>query len=112
MLTIKKGDIADTLLLETMADMHVVKDKLGFFEKKYNMSYEVFEQTVKSQEEDYHRWDDYMEWKAYRRLFEDNTRKIRDIKNADFEVNSMTLTSLLHMKFWITSSGTGVFTTN
>ncbi|MBF0555140.1 MAG: hypothetical protein HQK96_11395 [Nitrospirae bacterium] len=87
MLTIKKGDIADSLLLEVMADMHIVKDKLSFFEKKYHVSFEVFEQSVKNQEENYHHWDDYMEWKAYRHLFEDNTRKIRDIKNADFEVN-------------------------
>ncbi|MBF0319374.1 MAG: hypothetical protein HQL01_06180 [Nitrospirae bacterium] len=87
MLTIKMCDIADSLLLELMADMHVVKDKLGFFENKYHMPYEEFEQSMKNQEENYQHWDDYMEWKAYRHLFEDISRKIRDIKNADFEVN-------------------------
>ena len=87
MLTIKKSDIADGLLLELMADMHVVKDKIAYFEKKYHVSYEVFEQIVKTQQEDYRQWDDYIEWKAYRHLFEDNNRKISDIRNADFEVN-------------------------
>ncbi|MEO5361430.1 MAG: hypothetical protein H7843_13455 [Nitrospirota bacterium] len=84
MLTINKSDIVDGLLLGLMADMHVVKDKLVYFENKYHVSYEVFEQTVKNQEED--SWDDYIEWKAYRHLFEDISRKISDVKNADFEV--------------------------
>ncbi|MBF0457758.1 MAG: hypothetical protein HQK99_07675 [Nitrospirae bacterium] len=87
MLTIKKSDVADSLLLELMADMHVVKDKLAYFEKKCNMSYEVFEQAVKTRNEDYRQWDDYIEWKAYRHLFEDINRKVSDIKNADFEIN-------------------------
>lgn len=87
MLTVKKSDIADGLLLELMSDMHVVKDKLAYFEKKYHVSYEVFEQTVKTQEENYQQWDDYIEWKAYIRMLEDISRKMSDITNADFEVN-------------------------
>lgn len=87
MLTVKKSDIADGLLLELLSDMHVVKDKLAYFEKKYRVSYAVFEQTVKNQEENYQQWDDYIEWKAYIRMFEDISRKMSDITNADFEVN-------------------------
>ncbi len=87
MLTIKKSEIADGLLLALLSDMHVVKDKLAYFEKKYNVSYEVFEQTVKTQEENYQQWDDYIEWKAYINMLKDINRKISDINNADFEVN-------------------------
>lgn len=87
MLTIKKSEIADGLLLELLSDMHVIKDKLAYFEKKYHVAYEVFEQTVKTQEESYQQWDDYIEWKAYRHMIEDISRKISDINNADFEVN-------------------------
>ncbi|MBF0516732.1 MAG: hypothetical protein HQK97_06380 [Nitrospirae bacterium] len=87
MLTIKKSDIAGSLLLAVMAEMHIVRDKLSFFERKYHMDFEAFEYSIKNQGESYQHWDDYMEWKAYKRLFEENTRKIYDIKNADFEVH-------------------------
>jgi hypothetical protein len=73
--------------MEFMSDMHVVKDKLAYFDKKYHVSFEVFEQTVKTQQEVYQQWDDYIEWKGYRQVLEDINRKISDINNADFEVN-------------------------
>jgi hypothetical protein len=36
------------------------------FEKKYGITFEDFENQIKSAvKEDFERWDDYIEWKAY-----------------------------------------------
>lgn len=36
------------------------------FEKKYSQTFEDYEQTLKAAEkEDFEKWDDYIEWKAY-----------------------------------------------
>ena len=45
-------------------DLHIVKEKLALFEKKYGKTFSEFEKEVLSKE-DFEKWDDYLEWKAY-----------------------------------------------
>ena len=45
-------------------DLHIVKGKIALFEKKYGKTFSEFEKEVLS-EEDFEKWDDYLEWKAY-----------------------------------------------
>jgi len=51
-------------------EFHIVREKLRLFEKKYGKSFEEFEIEVKKKE-DFEKWDDYMEWKAYLKAYED-----------------------------------------
>jgi len=45
-------------------DLHIVKEKIALFEKKYGKTFSEFEKEVLS-EENFEKWDDYLEWKAY-----------------------------------------------
>ena len=45
-------------------DLHIVKEKVSLFEKKYGKTFSEFEKEVLS-EENFEKWDDYLEWKAY-----------------------------------------------
>ena len=44
-------------------EKHIVEQKIELFEKKHNKSFQEFEKEV-MQEEQFEKWDDYLEWKA------------------------------------------------
>jgi len=87
MITVNKQDVANWLLMDYQANLHNVKEKLRFFELKYNQTWNVFEQEIKkSRQEDFSKWDDYIEWKAYLKTAEDIAFKIQEVKNGHFAI--------------------------
>jgi hypothetical protein len=52
-------------------NLHIVKEKIALFEKKYGKTFSEFEKEVLSSKEDFEKWDDYLEWKAYVKTLED-----------------------------------------
>lgn len=87
MITIDKQDIGNLVLLDYLASLHSAQEKLRLFERKYQTSLDEFSVALKaSDQEDFEAWDDYMEWKAYRRVSEDLSQKIEEIKRGHFEV--------------------------
>jgi hypothetical protein len=42
-----------------------VKEKIRSFERKHGCNLETFEDRLKQLPEDFERWDDFIEWKAY-----------------------------------------------
>lgn len=63
-----------------------IKEKIKFFEKKYGSSFNIFEreikEEVKEEKEDFQKWDDYIEWKAYIEKLKDLELKLKEIENA------------------------------
>lgn len=51
-------------------DLHIVREKIALFEEKYGKTFSEFEKEILS-EEDFEKWDDYMEWKAYVKSLKD-----------------------------------------
>ncbi len=50
----------------SMSKMAEFESAMKDFEKKYNMDFEDFQSKIKtSEKEDFEKWDDYIEWKAY-----------------------------------------------
>ncbi|MCK5537598.1 MAG: hypothetical protein KAI79_12280 [Bacteroidales bacterium] len=87
MIVVHKQEVATWLLMDYQAKFHVLQEKIRLFEQKYNQSWNEFEQQVKtSKKEDFSYWDDYIEWKAYIKMFEDIIYKIKEIKHGNFEV--------------------------
>jgi hypothetical protein len=87
MLTIDKQEISQLLLLDYMGSLHSAEEQLRLFERKYQTTLEEFSVSLKaSDQEDFEAWDDYMEWKAYRRVSEDLSQKIEEIKHGHFKV--------------------------
>ncbi len=52
------------------------------YEKKYGKSLKEFEKEVLEGEENFEKWDDYMEWKACENTCKDRLSQLKDLKNA------------------------------
>lgn len=86
MLVVDKQNIANMLLLETFSEMHQVQDKLNYFRRKYQQDFESFSKQIENENEDFERFDDYMEWKAYTKMFYNISQKIEDLKHGNFQI--------------------------
>lgn len=72
MVTVYKQDIAEWLLMEYHAALHTVREKIRLFEQKYNLSWNDFKEQVEhTEQENFSRWDDYIEWKAQMKISEE-----------------------------------------
>ncbi len=63
-----------------------VKERIKSFEMKHRCNLDAFEEILKHLPEDFERWDDFIEWKAYvDRLkdLESRLKKIEDATNPD-----------------------------
>ena len=81
MITITKNIISEWLLLDAYSEMHIAKDKLQFFERKYKNSFVEFEENLNNGNENFEKYDDYIEWKAYLSVMKAVKEKINDIRN-------------------------------
>ncbi|MCF8367370.1 MAG: hypothetical protein K9H16_16395 [Bacteroidales bacterium] len=87
MLIIEKSEVANWLLLSYKSEQKQVKDKLDLFERKYNQSFLIFEMNIRNAEkEDFEKWDDYIEWKAYQQSLSKLNQNIREIEKGRFKV--------------------------
>lgn len=65
-LDVTRQEIENYLKMKLYTELTLVREKLGLFEKKYDCDFTRFEKTVnEAEEEDFERWDDYLEWKAF-----------------------------------------------
>ncbi len=63
---VTRHDVENYVKMRFYTELTLIKEKLVLFEKKYNCDFSQFEESVTSaEEEDFERWDDYMEWKAF-----------------------------------------------
>ena len=87
MITIQKQNVTNWLMMEYLAASHAVNEKLRLFERKYAQTWETFSQEVKaSSDEDFARWDDYIEWQAYIKTANDLAAKLNEVKHGNFEI--------------------------
>jgi len=64
MLKITKENTVNLFSIKLLYELNVIKEKIKLFEKKYKKSFLEFEYEVKTSEENFEKWDDYMLWKA------------------------------------------------
>ena len=84
---LSKKEVGNWVLLDYMAQKHILEEKLSFLEKKYATDFLTFEQTInQAKTEDFAAWDDYIEWMAHRKFLSDLLSKIDDIRNGHFQV--------------------------
>ena len=58
-----------------------IKEKIIFFQRKYGSKFEIFEEEIKKKE-DFQKWDNYIEWKAFTEKLKDLELKLKEIENA------------------------------
>jgi hypothetical protein len=81
-LEVSKSEIKEYQKLKIISEMVLLKEHIKLFEQKYECSFKEFEANIKQVAEDFASWDDYLEWKAYQRSFEDLKKKIGEIERA------------------------------
>jgi predicted nucleic acid-binding Zn-ribbon protein len=73
--------------LKIISQLAPLKERIKSFERKYGSDLEALEKRQKHLSEDFERWDDFIEWKAYSESLKDLESKLKKIENAtDFRV--------------------------
>ena len=71
-----------------MYELHKVEEKLFLYKNKYKLSFIQFEkQVLESKNENYEWWDDYMEWKAYNKSYNELNSDKDNIKNGNYKLS-------------------------
>lgn len=87
MTLISKENIKSLYETELTFELNQVKDKIELYSKKYNSSFKQFEEKVNdSNKENFEEWDDYMEWNAFEKSYQDLLQKKSDLENDNFKV--------------------------
>ena len=87
MITVGKDHVSRLMLIETYSEKHQAEEKLKLYNLKYNKTFQQFEtQIQKNAEENFEWFDDYMEWKAYRKYLNEISLKIEELKRANIKV--------------------------
>ena len=87
MISISKDNVKKLYETELTFELNQVKDKIELYSKKYDSSFEQFEKKVNSSDkENFEEWDDYMEWNAFQKSYQDLLQKKSDLENDNFKV--------------------------
>ena len=81
-IVVSVDDIKAFEKLKLISQIAPVKERIRYFENKYKCDVEVFEKKLKELPEDFGRWDDFIEWKAYSDSLKDLGSKLRKIEDA------------------------------
>lgn len=81
-ITISKEDVRTFEKLITISQIAPIKERIRIFEKKYGYTFEEFEDTIKKEREDFEKWDEYIEWKAYTETLKNLESRLSAIENA------------------------------
>ena len=86
MIEINKKEIKNLYKIDLLAELHITKTRLSFFQKKYNCSLEEFEKKINenTDKENFENWDDLMEWKAYEKSSQEIKEKLEEINNENY----------------------------
>ena len=81
-IVVSVDDIKAFEKLKLISQMAPVKERIRFYEKKHGCSLGLFEDRLKQLPEDFERWDDFIEWKAYAESLKDLELKLKKIEDA------------------------------
>ena len=68
--------------LNLISEIAPLKERIRSFERKYRCNLKAFEDELKLLSEDFERWDDFIEWKAYADSVKELEAKLRKIEDA------------------------------
>lgn len=81
-IVVSVDDIKAFEKLKLISQMAPVKERIRFYERKHDCGLGVFEDRLKQLPEDFERWDDFIEWKAYSESLKDLELKLKRIEDA------------------------------
>ena len=83
-LKISKDEIKEYEKLKIISKLAMAKGKIELLENKYSCSFNELDKIIKNKEsENFNTWDDYIEWKAYKKTIEKLKQRIKEIESAE-----------------------------
>ncbi|MDA3861609.1 MAG: hypothetical protein PF445_10315 [Melioribacteraceae bacterium] len=86
MTTISKDSIKELYSVNLLYELHIVEEKISLFFSKYKLSFLEFEKKIKSKNESFEEWDDYLEWKGYQKKEKQLKLEKKDLDNGNIKV--------------------------
>ncbi|MEC9492914.1 hypothetical protein [Flexistipes sp.] len=86
MIELSQNKAKDYLKAEILYELNLTKEKLKLFEKKYGKSLEEFEAQLEEEKENFEKWDDYIEWKSYKKNMDNIEKRLIDIENENIKI--------------------------
>jgi len=81
-ITVSAKDIKTFEKLKLISQIAPLKERIRSFERKYECDLKALEAKSKQLPEDFDRWDDFIEWKAYADSLKDLEARLRKIEDA------------------------------
>lgn len=82
MIEISKKEIIEYEKLKLRSQISITQEKIELFVTKYKKNLDQFEQEINSEQEDFAKYDDLIEWKAYTESLHTLKRKLEELSNA------------------------------
>ncbi|HMW06625.1 MAG TPA: hypothetical protein PK079_06285 [Leptospiraceae bacterium] len=87
MVVVNKQTLIHWMLLDSLAKENYYREKIQIFQKKYNVTFEAFENKIETAEkESFEEWDDFIEWEAYEGFLSRLKERIHDIRNGNIQL--------------------------
>ena len=80
--TVSRDEVIGFEKLKAISQIAPIKERIRFFESKYGCTLGVFKDRIEREKEDFEKWDDFIEWRAYIGSLKDLESKMRDIEDA------------------------------
>ena len=81
-ITVSKEEVKGFEKLRAISQIAPIKERIRFFECKYGCTFGEFKNNMKKEQENFEKWDDYIEWNAYIESLRDLKSKLKDIEDA------------------------------
>jgi len=81
-IVVSVDDIKAFERLKLISQIAPVKERIKSFEMKHKCNLDAFDEKLKQLPEDFERWDDFIEWKAYRDSLKDLESRLKKIEDA------------------------------
>jgi len=86
MIKVDKDHVSMLMLAEVYSEKNKAEEKIRLFKHRYQTDLLDFEKQLFINDEDFNKYDDYMEWKAYENYLKDIDEKIAEIKSGNIQV--------------------------
>jgi hypothetical protein len=88
MVVIPSNELENIYYSDIIYKLNIARQKIKFFENKYKNNFSDFEKYINNcAEENYLEWDDYIEWKAFTKMFAVLNLEKNAIKDGNIKIN-------------------------
>jgi hypothetical protein len=85
---VDKRIVKGFLKADLLYKIHSLEEEIRLFEQKYQKNFKSFEKEVKeSKNEDFSKWDDYLEWKSAIKELQYLKKKLSELESGNIKLS-------------------------